>query len=67
MSCNLCGNQYIGNTTDHFRNRWNNYKSDVKKAESGNMENVQQKFLRKDFLESDHQSFLKNAEVRLID
>ena len=33
LSCKSCGKQYVGNTTDHFRSRWNNYKSDVGKAQ----------------------------------
>ena len=32
LSCKSCGKQYVGNTADHFRSRWNNYKSDVGKA-----------------------------------
>ena len=67
LSCKSCGKQYEGNTTDNFRSRWNNYKSDVRKAESGNMENVKQKFLQSHFLQRDHQGFLKDVEVRLID
>ena len=67
LSCKSCGKQYVGNTTDHFRSRWNNYKSDVRKAESGDMENVKQKFLQSHFLQRDHQGFLKDVEVRLID
>ena len=31
------------------------------------MENVKQKFLQSQFLQRDHQGFLKDAEVRLID
>ena len=67
LSCKSCGKQYIGNTNDHFRSRWNNYKSDARKAESGDMENVKQKFLQSHFLQRDHQGFLKDVEVRLID
>ena len=67
LSCKSCGKQYVGNTTDHFRSRWNNYKSDVRKAESGNMENVKQKFLQSHFLQRDHQGSLKDVEVWLID
>ena len=63
MTCKSYGKQYVGNTTVHFRSRWNNYKSDVRKAECGNMENVKQKC----FLQSDHQGFLKDVEFRLID
>ena len=61
------GKQCIGNTKDHFRSRWNNCKSDARKAESVNMENVKQKFLQSQFLQSDHQGFLLDVEVRLID
>ena len=35
----------VGNTTDHFKSRWTNCKNDSRKAESGNMKNVKQKFL----------------------
>ena len=34
---------------------------------SGNMEIVKQKFLQSHFLQRDHQGFLKDLEVRLID
>ena len=67
LSCKSCGKQDVVNTTDHFRIEWNNYKSDVRKAESGNMENVKQKFLQRHFLQRDHQGFLKDVEVRFID
>ena len=63
-SCKSCGKQYLGNTTDHFRRRSNKYESDVRKAESDNMENVKQKFLQSHFLQRDHQGFLKDVEVR---
>ena len=58
---------YGGNTTGHFRSRWANWKSDTRKAECGNMKNVKQKFLQSHFLLRDHQGFLKDVEVRLID
>ena len=67
LSCKLCGKQYVGNTTDHFRSSWNNYKSDVEKAKSGDMENVKQKFFQSHFLQRGHQGFLKDVEHRLID
>ena len=41
--------------------------SDVRKAESGDMENVKQKFLQSHLLQRDHQGFVKDVEVRLID
>ena len=37
FSCRTCSNQYTGNTTDHFRYRWNNYKMEARKAENGDM------------------------------
>ena len=67
LSCKSCGKQDVGNTTDHFRNRWNNYTSDVRKVESGGMKNVKQKVLQSHFLQRDHKDFLKDVEVRLID
>ena len=67
MSCKSCGKQYVGYATDHFRSRWNNYESDVRKAESGDLEIVKQKFLQSHFLPRDHQGFLKYVEVQLID
>ena len=67
LSCKTCVKQYIGNTIDHFRSRWNNYKSDVRKPESSNKENVKQKLLRSHFLQNDHQGFLKDVEARMID
>ena len=54
LSCKSCGTQDVGNTTDHFKNIWNNYKSDVGKAESSNKKNVKQKFLQSHFLQRDH-------------
>ena len=59
LSWKSCGKQYLGNTTDHFRSRWNNYKGDVRKAESGNMEDVKQKFLQSHFYSLITKIFLK--------
>ena len=67
MSCKSCGKQYVDNNTDLFKSRWDNYKSDVRKTESGDIENVKQKFLESHFLQSDHQGFLKDVKFRLID
>ena len=54
LSCRSCGTQDVGNTTDHFKNIWNNYKSDVGNAESSNKKIVKQKFLQSHFLQRDH-------------
>ena len=39
---------------------------EVRKAENGDMENVQQIFLQSHFLQDDHKGFLDDFEVRLI-
>ena len=57
----------VNNTTDHFRSSWNNYKSDVRKAKSGDMENVKQKSLQSHSFQRDRQGFLKDVDVRLIE
>ena len=64
LSCKVCVQQYIGNTKDHFRSRWSNHKGYV---ESGNMENVKQKTFPSLFLQSDHQGFLEDVQVRWTD
>ena len=40
---------------------------EARKAENGDMENVKQKFLQSHFLQDEHESFLENVDVRLID
>ena len=67
LSCKTYVKQYIGNTADHFRSRWSNLKNDIRKAEDCNTENVNYKFLESHYLQSDHQGFLNDVEVRLID
>ena len=46
----MCGKQYTGKTVDKFRSRWNNYKTDARKAASGNIEGWKQQFLQNHFL-----------------
>ena len=67
FSCRTCGKQYRGEPTDRFRYRWNNYKMEARRAENGDMENVKQKSLQSHFLQDDHEGFLEDVEVRLID
>ena len=67
FNCKTCGKQFTDKTTDHFRSRGSNYKSEARKAENGNMENAKQKFLQSQFLQPDHKGFLKDVQVRLID
>ena len=65
--CKTCGKQYTGKTKNHFRSRWNKYKFEARKTESGNMENVKQELLQSHFLQPDHKGFLKDVQVSLID
>ena len=67
LSCKTCGKQYTGKTVDKFRSRWNNYKTDARKAASGNIESCKQQFFQIHFLQDDHHGFLEDVEVTLID
>ena len=67
LSTKTRGKQYIGNTTDNFRSRWNIHKSDVGKVESSNMENVKQTIFEILSFQSDHQGFLEEEKVGLTD
>ena len=58
--------QYVGQTSDEVRLRWNNYNSDSRK--SGDEEgNVMQKHLQDHFLQDYHNSFLKECYITLTD
>ena len=35
ITCNRCLKQYLGQTVDEFRQRWNNYKDNARKFERG--------------------------------
>ena len=59
--------QYTGKAVDNFRGRWNNSKTDERKASSGNIECCKQQFLQNHFLQDDHHGFLEDVEVILID
>ena len=67
LSCKTCGKQYTGKTVDKFKSRWNYYKTDGRKAASGNIESCKEQFLQSYFLQDDHHAFLKDVEVTLID
>ena len=67
LSCKACGKQYTGKSVDKFTSRWNNYKTDARKAASDNIESCKQQFLQKYFLQDDHHGFLEDLEGRLID
>ena len=68
FSCKSCSKKYVCNITDHFRSRWNNWRSDVRKAESGNMEIVKHKsFCKVIYYSVMTKVFFKNGELWLID
>ena len=56
----------MGNTTDSFRYRWNNYKMEGGKAHENNMKKVRQSFLLSHVLQDYCKDFLEDAKVRLI-
>ena len=57
--------QYVGQTTDIFRKRWNNYKSCARKAVQ-NKPHMQAQF-HSHFLSEGHSGFEADCEITLID
>ena len=55
----------MGQTTNKFRYRWNNYKSCQKKASKGEV--VPQSMLHQHFLSQDHHGFEEDCDITLID
>ena len=65
LTCKVCGIQYVGQTTDKFRYRWNNYKAEGRKAARG--EDLMQKFLHAHFLSEGHSGIEEDGQIILID
>ena len=65
LTCKICRKQYVGETFNIFRNRWNNYKSNDKKYLAG--EPCMQEHIFQHFNSEGHTGFLKNVFVTLID
>ena len=65
MTCNKWKKQYTGQTTDHFRSRWNNYMSKSRSFDRG--EQCMQEHLLKHFEYERHSGFRDNVSVILID
>ena len=55
----------MGEITDLFRNRWNNYKDNARKFDR--KESCMQEHLYKHFQTEGHKGFLNEASVTLID
>ena len=65
LTCKQCQKQYTGETTNGFRYRWNNYKSNSRKFDR--KESCMQEHLYRHFSSPDHRGFLNHVSVTLID
>ena len=65
LNCNKCNKQYVGETTNNFRYRWNNYRCNARKFER--KERCMQEHLFRHFEENGHQGFLQDISITLID
>ena len=65
LICKCCGNQYVWETTDEFRLRWNNYKSNDRK--NARNEACTQQHLFKHFKSEGNSCFPGNVSIILID
>ena len=64
ITCNRCLKQYIVQTVDEFRNRWNNYKDNATKFERG--EHCMQRHLYEHFNLPGHSGFLNDYLSHLL-
>ena len=67
LSCKTCCKQYTGKTVEKFWSIWNDYKTDARKAASGNIESCKKQFLQNHFLQDDHHGRLEDVEVTSSD
>ena len=65
ITCNKCLKQYVGQTVDMFRSRWNNYKDNSRKFDRG--EDCMQRHLYKHFQLLGHTAFFARYFITLID
>ena len=65
LTCNCCKKQYVGQTVDKFRFRWNNYKSNFRKHQRG--ETCMQQHLYDHFCECNHKGFVNDVSITFID
>ena len=65
VTCKQCYKQYMGETTDHLRNRSNNYKDNARKFDK--KEFYMQEHLYKHFWSEGDKGFLKEVSVPFID
>ena len=65
LTCKVCLKQYVGQTVDKFRLRWNNYKTNNRKHQR--LESCVQEHLFEHFNEEAHYGFLEDAPITFID
>ena len=65
LTCKVCLKQYVGQTVDEFRLRWNNYRSYNKKYQR--LEPCMQEHLFEHFNEEEHHGFLEDVSITFID
>ena len=65
LSCKCCGKQYVRETTDSFRYRWNDYKNNDRNH--SRKASCMQEHLFKHFNSMGHNCFLNNVSITLID
>ena len=65
LTCKTCSIQYVGQTTNCFRFRWNNYKCNERKFQG--KEPCMQEHLFKHFSLPNHNGFLEDADITFID
>ena len=65
LTCNCCKKQYVCQTVDEFRFRWNNYTSNCRKYQRG--EACMQQHLYEHFCSNNHNCFISDISVTFID
>ena len=65
LTCDCCQKQYVGQTVDEFRFRWNSYKSNCRKHQRG--ETCMQQHLYEHFCSCNHNCFICDVSVTFID
>ena len=65
LNCNKCKMQYVGQTIEQFRSRWNFYKSDLRK--NGQGAKCMQEHLFKQFCTSGQCNFLEDVSLAFVD
>ena len=65
LTCKICRKQYVGQTVDIFRSRWNISKSNDRKYLVGNL--LMQEHIFEHFNSEGHTGFLENVSATFID